>query len=134
MLSTASHWLTHFSLFTIEVYRVVRSSDLVDLFQEKSFDHASLSNEETIENGETGEDDKAATTEVSSVTTKVNSFYMQADSVNKLTSASMWGDSWFILSSCTLMIDKMKKLLKTMNLIMMIKLVGLRSLSGSLGN
>ena len=69
-----------------------------------------------------------------SVRTKVNSFYMQADSVNKLTSASMWGDSSFILSSCTLMIDKMKKLLKIMNLIMMIKLVGLRSLSGSLGN
>ena len=36
--------------------------------------------------------------------------------------------------SCTLMIDKMKKLLKIKNLIMMIKLVGLRSLSGSLGN
>ena len=57
--------MTHFSLFTIEVYRVVRSSDLGDLFQEKSFDHANLSNEETIENGETVEDDKAATTEVS---------------------------------------------------------------------
>ena len=43
----------------------VRSSDLEELFQKKSFDHANLSNEETIENGETGEDDKAATTEVS---------------------------------------------------------------------
>ena len=65
MLSTASHWLTQFSLFTIEVYRVVRSSDLGDLFQEKSFDYRDLSNEETIGNGETAEDDKAATTEVS---------------------------------------------------------------------
>ena len=46
------------------MYRVVRSSDLGELFQEKSFDHANLSNEETIENGETGEDDKAATAEV----------------------------------------------------------------------
>ena len=32
---------------------------------EKSFIHADLSKEETIENGDTGEDDKAATTEVS---------------------------------------------------------------------
>ena len=55
---------------------------------------------------------------------------MQADSVNKLTSVqnvSVWGDSLFILFSCTLMIYKMKKLLKIMNLIIMIKLVGLRS-------
>ena len=55
---------------------------------------------------------------------------MQADSVNKLTSVqnvSMWGDSLFILSSCTLMIDKMKKLLKIMNPILMMKLMGLRS-------
>ena len=62
---------------------------------------------------------------------------MQADSVNKLTSVqnvSVWGDSLFILFSCTLMIYKMKKLLKIMNLIIMIKLVGLRSYSGSLGN
>ena len=35
-----------------------------NLFHEKSFDHPNLSNEETIENGEIGEDDKAATTEV----------------------------------------------------------------------
>ena len=35
------------------------------IFQEKSFDHADLSNKETIESGETGEDDKAITTEVS---------------------------------------------------------------------
>ena len=35
-----------------------------NLFQEKSFDYANLSNEETIENCETGEDDKAAITEV----------------------------------------------------------------------
>ena len=47
------------------MYRVVRSSDLGDLFKEKSFDYRDLSNEETIGNGETGEDDKAATTEVS---------------------------------------------------------------------
>ena len=31
----------------------------------KSFDHGDLSNEETIGNGETGEEDKAAATEVS---------------------------------------------------------------------
>ena len=55
---------------------------------------------------------------------------MQADSVNKLTSVhnvSVWGDSLFILFSCTLMIYKMKKLMKNLNLIIVIKLVGLRS-------
>ena len=56
--------MTHFSLFTIEVYRIVRSCDLGDL-QEKSFDHGDLSNEETIGNGETGEEDKAVATEAS---------------------------------------------------------------------
>ena len=65
-----------------------------------------------------------------SVRTNVSSFKVQADSENKLTSeqnVSVWGDSLFILFSCTLMIYKMKKLLKIMNLIIMIKLVGLRS-------
>ena len=47
---------------------------------------------------------------------------MQADSVNKLTSVqnvSVWGDSLFILFGCTLMIYKMRKLLKIMNLIIL---------------
>ena len=65
-----------------------------------------------------------------SLRTNARSFEMQADSVNKLTSVqnvSVSGDSLFILFSFTLMIYKMKKLLKIMNLIIMIKLVGLRS-------
>ena len=42
-------------------------SDLVTfgISPAKSFDHADLSNEETIENDETGEDDKLAATEAS---------------------------------------------------------------------
>ena len=35
------------------------------VFHEKSFDHGDLSNEETIGNGEKGEEDKAAATEAS---------------------------------------------------------------------
>jgi hypothetical protein len=40
----------------------------------------------------------------------------------------------YIVQFCTLKIDKMKKLLKMMNPRTIIKLVGLRSKSGSLGN
>ena len=46
-LNKGYHWLTQYSLCTIQVYRVVRSSDHGDLSRKKSFDHAGLSNEET---------------------------------------------------------------------------------------
>ena len=48
---------------TIPVHIVVRSSDHGDL-SEKSFDHADLSIEETGENDEAHEEDKASDTEV----------------------------------------------------------------------
>ena len=58
------------SLMKVEELNLKSITELSDLmtmgiYQVKSFDHADMSNEETITNDETGEDDKTATTEAS---------------------------------------------------------------------
>ena len=54
-------------MIQLPLLKCTEMSDLMTLgiCPVKSFDHADLSNEETIENDETGEDDKLVTTEVS---------------------------------------------------------------------